>query len=458
MKKQLVIIGGGPAGLAAALSAREHGIQDIIVLEREMQAGGILNQCIHDGFGLFRFGAMLTGPEYAQRDIKLAQQAGIEISTDTMVTGLTRERVVTAVNREGIVCYEAEAVILATGCRERTRGAIAIPGTRPAGVYTAGVVQNLTNMHNVKIGSRVVILGSGDIGLIVARRLMLEGIQVLAMVEIGKEPGGLQRNVTQCLYEFNIPLYTNHTVTEIVGKQRVEAVVISEVNEKGQVLANTQQTIACDTVILSVGLIPENELAQGAGIALDEKTNGVCCDDYLQTSLPGVFACGNAKKVLDLADYVSAEGKLAGENAAHFVKNKPQTAVSAVYFNPMPKGLPTADGLICVLCPRGCRILQKDDEVVGNQCARGMDFFQQEKQNPQRILTLTMRTESGCLAPVRSSAPLPQKLLLEAICLCKTHTIGVGAYQMGDVVIQNILNSGADIVLSKDYIEKPADF
>ncbi|MBQ3125804.1 MAG: FAD-dependent oxidoreductase, partial [Clostridia bacterium] len=283
MNKQICIVGGGPGGLAAALAAKKEADCEVVVLERDLKLGGILNQCIHDGFGLHRFGKMMSGPEYAHRYAEMVREAGITVLTDTMVTDIAPDRTLTAVNKTGALQFKPDALILATGCRERTRGAIAIPGSRPAGVFTAGVVQNLMNMHNLRCGSRVVILGSGDIGLIMARRMTYEGVKVLAVVELMKQPGGLQRNISQCLYDFDIPLYTSHTITEIRGKKRVSSVVMAAVGEDGAPIAGTEQEIECDALVLSVGLIPENELAQKAGVDLNTRTNGVLVDQYLQS-------------------------------------------------------------------------------------------------------------------------------------------------------------------------------
>ncbi|MDF2985814.1 MAG: thioredoxin reductase [Eubacterium sp.] len=319
INKELIIVGAGPAGLAAAIEATKRGLKDILVLEREPVAGGILNQCIHDGFGLIKFNEALTGPEYAKRYIDEAIKSGIEIITNVMVQDISSEKVVTTISPDGIRSYKAKAVILAMGCRERTRGAICIPGTRPAGVFTAGVAQNLVNIRNVMVGKNIVILGSGDIGLIMARRLTLEGAKVLAVVEKLPYSSGLQRNITQCLEDFDIPLLLSHTVTNIEGKERVSGVTISKVDEKGNIIRGTSKKFICDTLILSVGLIPENELSINAGVVIDETTSGAKVDENLQTSIPGIFACGNVLQVHDLVDYVSAEGELAAKSAVTYV-------------------------------------------------------------------------------------------------------------------------------------------
>ncbi len=321
INKDLIIVGAGPAGLAAAVEAKKRGIGDILVLEREPIAGGILNQCIHDGFGLIKFNEALTGPEYAKKYMDEAVKMGIELITNVMVQELSGDKVVTTISPDGIRTYQAKAVILAMGCRERTRGAICIPGTRPAGVFTAGVAQNLVNIRNVMIGKRIIILGSGDIGLIMARRLTLEGANVLAVVEKLPYSSGLQRNITQCLDDFGIPLLLSHTVTNIEGRERVTAVTVSRVDEKGNTIRGTSKKYACDTLILSVGLIPENELSLNAGIEIDNVTGGPCVDEKLQTSIPGIFACGNVLQVHDLVDYVSAEGELAACSAVTYIED-----------------------------------------------------------------------------------------------------------------------------------------
>ena len=294
MKYELVIIGGGPAGLSAAYAAWEAGCRSICIVERDRELGGILNQCIHNGFGLHYFKEELTGPEYAGRFIDMVSQTGVDVRLDAMVLDITPDKHVHIVSSEGgYEDLEARAVILAMGCRERTRGAIAIPGTRPAGVFTAGAAQRYLNIEGYMVGKRVVILGSGDIGLIMARRMTLEGAKVLACVEVMPYSGGLTRNIVQCLNDFDIPLYLSHTVSDIQGKDRVERVVVSEVGPDRRPIPGTEMTFDCDTVLLSVGLIPENELSRGADIQMDPRTNGPVVYENMETSIPGVFACGN---------------------------------------------------------------------------------------------------------------------------------------------------------------------
>ena len=318
----LVIVGGGPAGLAAAASAKDHGIDSILIIERDKELGGILNQCIHNGFGLHTFKEELTGPEYASRFIDMVLDRGIEYKLNTMVMDISADKKVTAMNREdGMFEVQAKAVILAMGCRERSRGALNIPGYRPAGIYSAGTAQRLVNMEGYMPGKEVVILGSGDIGLIMARRMTLEGAKVKVVAELMPYSGGLKRNIVQCLNDFDIPLKLSHTVVDIEGKNRVEAVTIAEVGSDRKPIPGTEERYTCDTLLLSCGLIPENELSKSAGVALNPVTSGPVVNDSLETNIDGIFACGNVLHVHDLVDYVSQEASAAGKNAANYIKN-----------------------------------------------------------------------------------------------------------------------------------------
>ena len=319
----IVIIGGGPAGLAAAVSAKRNGIDSILILERDKELGGILNQCIHNGFGLHMFREELTGPEYAQRFIDQVNALEIEYCLNTMVMDISHEKVITAMNRtDGLLEIRAKAVILAMGCRERSRGALNIPGYRPAGIYSAGTAQRLVNMEGLMPGREIVILGSGDIGLIMARRMTLEGAKVKVVAELMPYSGGLKRNIVQCLDDYGIPLKLSHTVVDINGKERIESVTLAEVDATGKPVPGTEEEYSCDTLLLSVGLIPENELSSGMGVQLNNVTSGPDVNESLETNIEGVFACGNVLHVHDLVDFVSEEAKTAGKNAAAYVKGE----------------------------------------------------------------------------------------------------------------------------------------
>ena len=323
VKADLVIIGGGPAGMSAAVAAYDAGIRDILILERDTSLGGILRQCIHNGFGLHRFKEELTGPEYAYRYELMVRERNIPFKLNTMVLDITQDKVVTAINGEdGLFEIEAKSIILAMGCRERPKGALNISGTRPAGIFTAGTAQRFVNMDGYMPGKKVVILGSGDIGLIMARRMTLEGAKVEAVCELMPYSGGLARNIEQCLNDFNIPLMLSHTVVEIHGKERVTGVTIARVDENRRPIYESRQYIECDTLLLSVGLLPENELTKSADISLDRITGGAIVDQSRQTKIEGVFACGNVLHVHDLVDYVSEESEIAGRSAADYIKGK----------------------------------------------------------------------------------------------------------------------------------------
>ena len=331
MRYDLVVIGGGPGGLAAAIEAKKNGVDSILVIERDRELGGILQQCIHNGFGLHEFKEELTGPEYAERFIKELAKMNIEYKLDTMVLDITPEKMVHAINtKDGYMAIEAKAVILAMGCRERTRGAISIPGERPAGIFTAGTAQRFINMEGYMVGKKVVILGSGDIGLIMARRMTLEGAEVKAVVELMPFSGGLARNIAQCLNDYNIPLYLSHTVIDIQGKERLKKVVIAKVDENRRPIPGTEIEYDCDTLLLSVGLIPENDISRNTGIEIDRRTSGPVVNELMETNIPGIFACGNVVHVHDLVDFVSAEARKAGKAAAKYIKDE---TVNGEYVN-----------------------------------------------------------------------------------------------------------------------------
>lgn len=321
-KHDIVIVGGGPAGMAAAVAAYDAGCTDVVILDREPCVGGILMQCIHNGFGLHKLGRELTGPEYADVYAQKVKSRNIKVYLETTVTSVSSDCIVTAQNRDGILKIQAKAVILAMGCRERSRGALNICGSRPAGVYSAGTAQKLVNCLGYQVGKRVVILGSGDIGLIMARRMSFEGAKVEAVCEVMPYSGGLTRNIVQCLEDFDIPLYLSTTVVQIHGDKRLEGVTIAQVDENRRTIEETKRYIPCDTLLLSVGLIPENELTRAAGIPIDPVTNGALVDENCQTEIPGIFACGNVLQVHDLVDYVSEEAERAGIGAAKFVNEQ----------------------------------------------------------------------------------------------------------------------------------------
>ena len=362
----LVIIGGGPAGMAAAVAAHEAGLRDILILERDSALGGILRQCIHNGFGLHRFGEELTGPEYAYRYEKQVRELGIPFMLNTMVIDVDKNKTVTAMNKEhGIFILDAKAVILAMGCRERPKGALNIAGHRPAGIYTAGTAQKFVNMKGYMPGREVVILGSGDIGLIMARRMTLEGAKVRAVCELMPYSGGLARNIEQCLNDFDIPLMLSHTVVDIHGRERLEGVTIAKVDEQRRPIEETREFIPCDTLLLSCGLIPENELTKGAGIELDRITGGAAVDGDRETEIPGIFACGNVLHVHDLVDYVSEESVIAGKAAVAYINGESKKSVSIAL---------STDGKIRYTVPQ--RITEvKDTEVY----FRVSDVFRDKK-------------------------------------------------------------------------------
>lgn len=344
----LVVIGGGPAGLAAAEEAKKQGIDNLIILERDKELGGILNQCIHNGFGLHTFKEELTGPEYSKRYIDRVKQLEIPYKLNTMVLEITKDKKVLAMNGEdGLFEIQAKAIILAMGCRERSRGALNIAGYRPAGVYSAGTAQRLVNIEGVMVGKEVVILGSGDIGLIMARRMTLEGAKVKVVAELMPYSGGLKRNIVQCLDDFDIPLKLSHTVVHIDGKERLKGVTLAKVDDRGKPIKGTEEYYSCDTLLLSVGLLPENELSKEAGVELSAITNGPIVNEKLQTNVEGIFACGNVLHVHDLVDFVSEESALAGKNAAHYIQNglKVQEEISIRPENGVRYTVPTKIGV-----------------------------------------------------------------------------------------------------------------
>ena len=460
----LIVIGGGPAGLAAACAAWERGLRKILLAERDRELGGILNQCIHNGFGLHYFKEELTGPEYARRFIEQLADTGVEVRLDTMVLEVTPERQVHMVGRDtGYRVEEAKSIILAMGCRERTRGAIAIPGTRPAGVLTAGAAQRYVNMEGWLPGRRAVVLGSGDIGLIMARRMTLEGAKVLACVELMPRSRGLARNIVQCLRDYDIPLLLSHTVTDIRGRERVEQVVVSRVDSERRPIPGTEMIFDCDTLLLSVGLIPENELTRQAGIEMDPRTNGARVRENMETSLHGVFACGNAAHVHDLVDHVTTESQRAGAAAARYVLAGcvSEEAGEASFHQARSAALGDAgdvDGrtvLVCTVCPRGCRLVADTSgggfAVMGNGCSRGIDYARAEVTCPTRVVTSTVRCRGGAhpRCPVKTDRPVPKSMIpqvmaaLDGIC-------AAAPVHVGQVLLADVCGTGAAIVATRE--------
>ena len=460
----LIVIGGGPAGLAAACAAWERGLRKILLAERDRELGGILNQCIHNGFGLHYFKEELTGPEYARRFIEQLADTGVEVRLDTMVLEVTPERQVHMVGRDtGYRVEEAKSIILAMGCRERTRGAIAIPGTRPAGVLTAGAAQRYVNMEGWLPGRRAVVLGSGDIGLIMARRMTLEGAKVLACVELMPRSRGLARNIVQCLRDYDIPLLLSHTVTDIRGRERVEQVVVSRVDGECRPIPGTEMIFDCDTLLLSVGLIPENELTRQAGIEMDPRTNGARVRENMETSLHGVFACGNAAHVHDLVDHVTTESQRAGAAAARYVLAGcvSEEAGEASFHQARSAALGDAgdvDGrtvLVCTVCPRGCRLVADTSgggfAVMGNGCSRGIDYARAEVTCPTRVVTSTVRCDGGAhpRCPVKTDRPVPKSMIpqvmaaLDGIC-------AAAPVHVGQVLLADVCGTGAAIVATRE--------
>ncbi len=460
----LIVIGGGPAGLAAACAAWERGLRKILLAERDRELGGILNQCIHNGFGLHYFKEELTGPEYARRFVEQLADTGVEVRLDTMVLEVTPERQVHMVGRDtGYRVEEAKSIILAMGCRERTRGAIAIPGTRPAGVLTAGAAQRYVNMEGWLPGRRAVVLGSGDIGLIMARRMTLEGAKVLACVELMPRSRGLARNIVQCLRDYDIPLLLSHTVTDIRGRERVEQVVVSRVDSERRPILGTEMIFDCDTLLLSVGLIPENELTRQAGIEMDPRTGGARVRENMETSLHGVFACGNAAHVHDLVDHVTTESQRAGAAAARYVLAGcvSEEAGEASFHQARSAALGDAgdvDGrtvLVCTVCPRGCRLVADTSgggfAVMGNGCSRGIDYARAEVTCPTRVVTSTVRCRGGAhpRCPVKTDRPVPKSMIpqvmaaLDGIC-------AAAPVHVGQVLLADVCGTGAAIVATRE--------
>ncbi len=485
-----IVIGGGPAGMAAALSLRKNGIENILILERDHILGGILGQCIHNGFGLHTFDEELTGPEYALRYIEMVKaDEKISCRTDTMVMDIQPEvkdnkvlKAVTAFSAlHGLQHLLTRSVILAMGCREKPRGALNIPGFRPAGIYSAGTAQKFVNIDGLMPGRDVVILGSGDIGLIMARRMTLEGAKVRKVVEIMPYSGGLRRNIVQCLDDFDIPLVLSHTVTKILGQDRVEAVEISKVDENLQPVPGSEDIVKCDTLLLSVGLIPENELSRQMGLVMSRATKGPVVSDNLETSCPGVFACGNVLHVHDLVDNVSKEAMEAGRYAAEYIRGfdrtegrmtndpDPESALmkkfsarNATRNVSSPKDVVTnEDGSVtrtipCITCPKGCMIdvTVKDGAVLsvtGNSCVRGDTYARAEMTSPVRVVTSSVRVSDGdhFVVSVKTDRAIPKDKINACVEALKMLTVNAPV-SAGKVLIKGVAGTDANIVATSE--------
>ena len=463
---EVVVIGGGPAGMSAALAAYENGAEKVLVIERDCKLGGVLEQCIHSGFGLHRFKEELTGPEYSERYQELLMETNIEILVDTMVTGIEKsdgEFVVSCTGcSNGLLKVNGKAVVISTGCRERSRGALNLPGTRPAGVYSAGTVQKMVNLMGLMPGRKSVILGSGDIGLIMARRLTLEGAEVKAVCEIMPDSGGLTRNIIQCLNDFNIPLYTSYTIREIHGKDRLKGVTICKVGSDLKPIAGTDEFIECDTLLLSVGLIPEVEVAETIGVKTNAIGQGVSINVNRATSEDGIFACGNVTKVHELVDIVSIEGEIAGKSAALYAQDiEIDAAFERRKYPSQQKGVDilkanSSNVVICTSCPNGCavNVEMAVDEILscnGNKCPRGEEYARAELKRPTRVLTSTVLTSGRDLLPVKSDKPLPKDSIVDIIKQLSKITIEQ-PIRRGDVIMSNINGFDVNIVASKSLL------
>lgn len=469
MKTDLAVIGGGPAGMAAALSACENGV-NVLILERDRELGGILNQCIHNGFGLHTFGEELTGPEYAARYISRVKASDIPCLLNTIAVDIQGGNPVriTAMNRQqGLFEIEAKAVVLAMGCRERPRGAMNIPGTRPAGIYSAGTAQRLVNIEGHMPGREVVVLGSGDIGLIMARRMSLQGAKVKLVAEIMPYSGGLKRNIVQCLDDFGIPLRLSHTVSEIHGKDRVEGVTLVKVDESLKPIEGSEEYISCDTILLSCGLIPENELSESAGAKMDSVTQGPVVNDRLETTAEGIFACGNVLHVHDLADNVSKEAETAGKNATAYIKElaeqkkkqwgeavRPKIAEKTR--SVIPEGRDAGKTLICIGCPAGCLITAGRNpdgslSISGNTCKKGEEYAINEMTAPKRGVTSFVRVRGAdCrTVSVKTKGEIPKERIFDCMKEIRGKTADAPV-KIGDVLIAGVAGTGVDVIATSD--------
>ncbi|MCR5746263.1 MAG: FAD-dependent oxidoreductase [Lachnospiraceae bacterium] len=464
----IVIIGGGPAGLAAAEAAYKKGVTDILILERDSRLGGILNQCIHNGFGLHTFREELTGPEYAARYEQKIDELKIPYELSTMVTDLSYSKdgvkTVTCMNKDkGMYKIGAKALILAMGCRERARGSMNTPGYRGAGIFSAGTAQLYVNIEGYMPGKKAVIVGSGDIGLIMARRMTLEGAEVKMVVEIMDHSGGLKRNIVQCLNDYNIPLKLSHSVVDIRGKDRVEGVVVAAVDDKLKPVPGTEEYVECDTVLYSVGLIPENELTRKLGAKINEKTNGPEVENSLELSVPGVFACGNVLHVHDIVDHVSEEAVNAGNNAADYILKGAVSKEAKGYVESEEKNVyrpgENEDKMTCIMCPNGCNLtaVKNPDGTVsvsGNLCPKGVKYATEELTAPRRTVTTTVKISGAEVAalPVKTSVTIPKEKINDVIGELRGLTVH-SPVRVGEVIKADVAGTGADIVACANILE-----
>ena len=467
----LVVVGGGPAGMAAAVAACEKGITNILILERDKELGGILNQCIHNGFGLHTFKEELTGPEYAVRYIDKVQEKKIPSLLNTIVVDVQGGTpcIVTAMNKkQGMFTIHARAVVLAMGCRERPRGAMNIPGFRPAGIYSAGTAQRYVNIEGRMPGREVVVLGSGDIGLIMARRMTLQGAKVKLVAEIMPYSGGLKRNIVQCLDDYGIPLKLSHTVTQIHGRDRVEGVTVSRVDETLTPIPGTEEYVKCDTLLLSCGLIPENELSRAAGTKIDDVTQGPMVNARLETTVQGVFACGNVLHVHDLVDNVSLEAHEACSFAADYILHGEEDWGEAVRPKipektkcALPEGRDEKGQMICIGCPVGCLITAQKKEdgsfsITGNSCKKGEAYARNEMTAPMRTVTSIIRVHGGvgAVVPVKTASEIP-KGKIDACMKEIKMTVIEAPVKVGDVLIENVAGTSIAIIATGNMNKEP---